>query len=796
MVNDLSTENQIKGVRRPECANCYLTTEIESNNESGLSEQPPQRTEVTLPRETLDAFGEDELRARVFYEKYALRDESGKQVETVPKQLWRRVASELASVEVNESKKGEWTDKFYWLLDDFKFVPGGRIMFGAGQSRRSTLLNCYFFKIREDSIEAIFDWCKEAARTYSFGGGVGTDISVLRPRGTPVNNSAIVSSGSVSFMELLSTTTGTIGQAGRRGALMITLRVDHPDIFDFINVKKDLKKVNYANISVKVTDEFMEAVESDGEFTLRFKNEKASMEKKVRAREVWNSLVKAAWQSDEPGLIFWDTIKRDSTTEYNGMAVEGVNPCSEQTLENYGCCCLGSINLSAFVKDSFTDRASVDWAGLTKAAQYATRFLDNVLDYNADKHPLPQQKKASLWSRRVGVGTTGLGDMLIKLGRKYDEEPTVEFVDKLFERITNVIYDYSAELAKEKGPAPAFEAEKHLAQPFVKRLDAGVRDKIRAQGIRNSALTTVPPVGSGSIFVGSSSGVEPVFALYYTRRSKSLSEGEFKVWHPLVKEYMRVFRVTDEDTLPGYFVTAHQIKPEMRVRMQAAIQKHIDTAISSTVNLPQETSTEEVEKVYFLAWKLGCKGITIYREGSREGILETTNVDKKEAGAAPREEPRQEAAGAFERPKVMVGRTLKLKLPQGGLYVTANSDEVGTLKEVFVTLGKLGGDEKADAEAIGRLISLYLKHGGEIQSVVNMLKGIRGKYVSWDEGVQLLSIPDAVAKALEVLTAGKVKKEAATPLTQGGTCPDCHENALIFEGGCYKCTSCGYSKCE
>lgn len=770
-----------------------MTTEIESNKRSGVTEQSSRQREVVLPTETLEAFGGDELRARVFYEKYALRDESGKQVETVPKQLWKRVASELASVESNE-KKGEWTDKFYWLLDDFKFVPGGRIMFGAGQPRRSTLLNCYFFKIREDSIEAIFDWCKEAARTYSFGGGVGTDISVLRPRGTPVNNSAIVSSGSVSFMELLSTTTGTIGQAGRRGALMITLRVDHPDIFDFINVKRDLKKVNYANISVKITDEFMEAVEKDGDFTLRFKNEKVSTEKKVRARDVWNSLVKAAWQSDEPGLIFWDTIKRDSTTEYNGMAVEGVNPCSEQTLENYGCCCLGSINLSAFVKDSFTDRASIDWAGLTKAAQYATRFLDNVLDYNADKHPLPQQKKASLWSRRVGVGTTGLGDMLIKLGRKYDEESTVEFVDGLFQKMTNIVYDYSAELAKEKGPAPAFDAEKHLAQPFVKRLDSSVREKIRAQGIRNSALTTVPPVGSGSIFVGSSSGVEPVFALFYTRRSKSLSEGEFKVWHPLVKEYMRVFRVTDENALPDYFVTAHQIQPEMRVKMQAAIQKHIDTAISSTVNLPQDISTEEVEKIYFLAWKLGCKGITIYREGSREGILETTNVEKKEVAA--RDEPRMETGAGFERPKVMVGRTLKLKLPQGGLYVTANSDEVGTLKEVFVTLGKLGGDEKADAEAIGRLISLYLQHGGEIQSVVNMLKGIRGKYVSWDEGVQLLSIPDAVAKALEVLTAGKVKKEAATPLTQGGTCPDCHENALIFEAGCYKCTSCGYSKCE
>lgn len=773
-----------------------MTTEIE-NSRGGVAEQSLRKTaEVALPKDTLEAFGGDELRARVFYEKYALRDESGKQVETVPRQLWLRVARELASVELNEAKRSEWTDKFYWLLDEFKFVPGGRIMFGAGQSRRSTLLNCYFFKIKEDSIEGIFDWCKEAARTYSLGGGVGTDISVLRPKGSSVNNSAIISSGSVSFMELLSTTTGTIGQAGRRGALMITLRVDHPDILDFINVKKDLKKVNYANISVKITDEFMKAVEADGKFTLRFHNEKAKVEREVSAREVWNQLVKAAWQSDEPGLIFWDTVKRDSTTEYNGMAVEGVNPCSEQTLENYGCCCLGSINLSAFVNEAFTDRASIDWGGLTKAAQYATRFLDNVLDYNADKHPLPQQRKASLWSRRVGVGTTGLGDMLIKLGMKYDEEGTIEFVDKLFERITNIIYDYSTDLSKEKGPAPAFEAKKHLAQPFVKRLDSKVRDKIKSQGIRNSALTTVPPVGSGSIFVGSSSGVEPVFALYYTRRSKSLSEGEFKVWHPLVKEYMRVFRVTDENALPSYFVTAHQIKPEMRVKMQAAIQKHIDTAISSTVNLPQDISTDEVENIYLLAWKLGCKGITVYREGSREGILETANLEKKKEEGAVRVEPTIEASASFERPKVMTGRTLKLKLPQGGLYVTANSDEGGKLKEVFVTLGKLGGDEKADAEAIGRLISLYLQHGGDIASVVRMLKGIRGKYVAWEEGVQLLSIPDAVAKALEVLTAGKVKKESATPLVQGGTCPDCNENAIIFESGCYKCTNCGYSKCE
>ena len=288
-------------------------------------------------------------------------------------------------------------------------MPGGRILFGAGQPRRATLLNCYFFKIKEDSIEAIFDWCKEAARTYSFGGGVGTDISVLRPRGSPVNNSAIYSTGSVSFMELLSTTTGTIGQAGRRGALMITIRVDHPDVLDFISVKKDLKKVNYANISIKMTDEFMKAVEDDTDFELRFKNERVDFRKTVKARTVWSQLVKAAWQSDEPGLLFWDTIKRDSTTEYNDMEVQGVNPCSEQTLENYGCCCLGSVNLSYFVKDAFTERASIDWDGLVQASRYATRFLDNVLDYNAERHPLPQQKQASLWSRRIGVGTTGLG---------------------------------------------------------------------------------------------------------------------------------------------------------------------------------------------------------------------------------------------------------------------------------------------------------------------------------------------------------------------------------------------------
>jgi ribonucleoside-diphosphate reductase alpha chain len=751
--------------------------------------------EVKLPQETLATFGGDELRARVFYEKYALRDSAGRQIEKTSDEMWRRVARELASVETDDERRKEWTTRFYWLLQDWRFVPGGRILFGAGQPRKSTLLNCYFFGIKEDSIEAIFEWCKEAARTYSFGGGVGTDISILRPKGAPVNNAAIYSSGSVSFMELLSTTTGTIGQAGRRGALMITIKVDHPDVLDFINVKRDLKKVNYANISVKITDDFMNTVERDGDFTLHFENDKVEVNETVKAREVWKTLIRGAWESDEPGVLFWDTIKRESTTEYNGMEVQGVNPCSEQTLESYGCCCLGSVNLSAFVKEPFTDKASIDWEGLTRAAQYGVRFLDNVLDYNAERHPLLQQKKASLWSRRIGVGITGLGDMLIKLGLKYDEDSTIGFVDHLFERIKNVIYDYSTELAKEKGSFPAFDAHKHLSQPFIQRLDEKVKEKISSQGIRNAAITTIPPVGSGSILAGSSSGVEPVFALSYTRRSKSLSEGEFKVFHPLVKQFMETTRTSDDKLLPNYFVTAHQIKPEMRVKMQAAIQKHIDTAISSTVNLAQEITPEEVEKIYTLAWRMGCKGITIYREGSREGILETEKVAKKE-------EVPQRQTGAFDRPRAMEGRTLKLRLPQGGIYVTANLIG-GEPKEVFVTLGKSGGDEKADAEALGRLISLYLQHGGDVKNVISTLKGIKGKYVSWDDGVQLQSIPDAVAKALEILVMNQVVNESSTPQTagtredlRGATCPDCHESSLIFESGCYKCTNCGYSKCE
>lgn len=787
---------------------------------------------MDIPEETVDAFGGDELRARVFYEKYALRNEAGRIVENTPDEMWRRVAREIASPEKTQKLRKEWEEKFYWLLSNFRFIPGGRILFGAGQKRRATLLNCYFMPVKEDSIESIFEWCKEAARTYSFGGGVGTDISILRPKGSPVNNSAIYSTGAVSFMELMSTTTGTIGQAGRRGALMITIGVDHPDVLDFIDIKNDpaRTKVKFANISVRVTDEFMKAVEEDREFELRFENEKARIRKKIRARDLWEKLVKSAWASAEPGIIFWDAVKKGSPTEYNGMEIHGFNPCSEQALEDYGNCCLGNVNLSLFVKDEFTDRASIDWENLERALRFSVRFLDNVLDYNADKHPLKAQTEASQRSRRIGVGFTGFGDMLLKLNLKYDTSEAVQFTDKMFEYIKNIVYEASSDFASEKGGFPAFDLDIHLSRPFIKMLDGRVIEKIKKQGLRNACILTVPPVGSGSILAGTTSGIEPIFALSYYRRSKSLSQEEFKVYHPLVGEYMRRFGLHDETDLPPIFVTSHEIKPEMRVHMQAAIQKHIDSCISSTVNLPTDITLDEVERIYFLSWKLGCKSITVYREGSREGILVTEETwkkggDKKEvvtedegtqkptppisslrpsssgSGRTVDSEPDQTTVPEvkpLKRPPYLEGFTEVIKTGYGNLYVTVNTYE-GRPFEVFVQIGKSGYTTMADAEAIGRLASLALRSGISVKDVVEQLEGIGGASPVFSEGKLVMSIPDAIAAVLRkhfFVGGEKVKTKAKEIDINMERCPDCGSRSLAFEQGCVVCKSCGFSKCD
>lgn len=808
--------------------------------------KPKTSTGIVIPQETIDAFGGDDLRARVFYEKYALRDKSGNIIERTPQEMWERVAREISLPEKNKKLREEWKDKFYWLLSDFKFIPGGRIMFGAGQERRATLLNCYFMPIKEDSIEGIFEWCKEAARTYSFGGGVGTDISVLRPKGAPVNNSAVFSTGAVSFMDLLSTTTGTIGQAGRRGALMITIKVDHPDIIEFLDIKNDEErsKVQYANISVKVTDEFMKAVQDDTDFELKFENEKVSIKKKVRAREIWERLVKSAWESAEPGLIFWDAVKKYSPTEYNNMGVNGVNPCSEQALEDYGNCCLGNINLSMFVKDEFSENAHIDWENLEEAFRYSVRFLDNILDYNTKKHPLSFQTEASSLSRRIGVGFTGFGDMLAKLNIKYDTNEAVEFTDRMFGHIKNIVYEASTDLAAEKGSFPALDLDKHLAQPFLKTIDSNVIEKIKKQGLRNACILTVPPVGSGSVLAGTTSGIEPMFALSYYRRSKSLSQEEFKVFHPLVYDYLKQYNLRNEKDLPETFVTSHNIRPEMRVRMQAAIQKHIDSCISSTVNLPTDITLKEVENIYMLAWNMGCKGITVYREGSRQGILVTEDGAKNEKAKeekAKEQKAKNEVATStrdegietnhpnltesphpasikeispIKRPQKLEGFTEVIKTGYGNLYVTVNTYDDKPF-EVFVQIGKSGYTTMADAEATGRLVSLALRSGISVERVIEQLEGIGGSSPVFSEGKLVMSIPDAIATVLKkhfVERQGNAEKKTATELNmqpavsqsqpQRSTdlllesCPDCGDRALAFESGCVTCRSCGFSKCS
>lgn len=772
------------------------------------------RMTKTIPtaNETVEFFGGDELRIRCFLDKYALRDLSGKVVEKTPLEMWERVAREIASAEPDSKKRHEWEKKFYWLLEDFRFIPGGRIMFGAGQPRRATNLNCYVIPIKEDSIEGIFEWCKEAARTYSLGGGVGTDISILRPKGSPVNNSAIYSSGSVSFMDLFSTTTGTIGQSGRRGALMITISVDHPDVLDFIEIKNDpeRRKVQYANISVRVTDEFMRAVERDEDFVTRYENTVVGrFEKTVRAREIWEKLVKNAWASAEPGVIFWDNVKRDSTTEYNNMEVITTNPCSEIPLEAYGACCLGNLNLSKFVLESFTPNARVDWSNLEKALRYATRFLDNVLDYNADRHPLLAQREASLHSRRIGVGFTGFGDMLIRLGLKYDTEEAIAFTDQLFERIKHIVYDESTELAVEKGAFPAFDLEKHLRSAFIKRLHPATVEKIKANGLRNAALLTVPPVGSGSVLAGCTSGIEPIFSLSYVRKSKSLSKGEFAVSHPLVREYMEKTNLTNIKELPETFVTAHEIEPLMRVRMQATIQKHIDHALSSTVNLPKDISPQAVGDIYLEAWKAGCKGITVYREGSREGILLTTEEAKTQKES---EKPARASLVPRPRPRVAKGKTYRMKTELGTVFITVNEDEEGIF-EVFVQgLGKSGTSTAAFTEAIGRLISLALRSGVKPSAIIDQMNLIRGsRPVVQEDGTVVFSVPDAIAKAIgEYLKGGEqltllAEVKPKPPQATGANghdakrdvelCPSCG-GVLMFTNGCYICSDCGFSECD
>ncbi|MFN2432897.1 MAG: adenosylcobalamin-dependent ribonucleoside-diphosphate reductase [Gemmatimonadota bacterium] len=697
-------------------------------------------------------YGTGDLAADVLRSKYLAPGETG------PFHVWDRVARAVASV---EDDPDFWYERFFELLYDFRFVPGGRVMHGAGRDdtiRRPTLSNCYVIPIEEDSLEGIYRCIYESAMVYRTGGGVGTDLSILRPAGAPVNATVQGSPGATSFMNLFSESTNTVSQAGRRGALMLTIRVDHPDVEAFIKIKNDRsrKKVQYANVSVLITHEFMDAVKHDKAFDLRWGGRTF---RTVRARELWNTIIENAHASAEPGIIFWDTMCEYHNVEY-AHPITSTNPCAEQPLASYTACNLGSLNLSRFVDES----GEFETETFVAACRIATRFLDDVIEYNMPNHALEKIRDAVAADRRVGLGLTGLGDALVKMGIKYDTEEALGKVDEIMRTLCYTAYAASVELAKEKGPFPLFRWAGEDGSPsggiagskFIQGLPEALQAAIREHGLRNSTVITVPPVGTGSIVAQSSSGIEPIFCTSYKRRVKN-PDGEtfteYKVFHPLVKELFG-----DDEELPEHVVTAHQIDPYFRVRMQGVIQKYVDSSISSTVNLAEDVSVETVADIYITAYESGLKGITVYREGSREGILQTEKksppaIEKAAAEAVVSAERQAEGTPGTGllpryRPAVTSGMTERIRTGEGNLYVTINEDEKG-LCEVFTSIGKAGGNAAAQSEAISRLISLCLRAGVDAQEIVKQLKGICGPNPVWDSGTLVLSAPDAIGKALE-----------------------------------------------
>ena len=773
-----------------------------------------QDATVDLEHYHIDTYYDgDTLGADVLKNKYLAPWESH------PYELWQRQAKALASVEKTKKLQKHWEKKFYSILEDFKFTPGGRIMHGAGREDITTTLNnCYVVGIKDDSINSIYKTIQEEARTYKFGGGCGHDLSILRPSGAEINGTGGESCGPVGFMNLFSENTNTIAQHGRRGANMQTLRIDHPDIEKFISIKSDdINMVKYSNISVLLTHEFMDAVEKDSDFDLKYENKVYST---VKAKELWEKIIDCAHSSAEPGLLFWDTMTDYHNAEYCSPLVS-TNPCAEQPLPDGGCCNLGSVNLERYVdeKGNFMIEEFKDTVGI------ATRFLDNVIDYNLDRHALDTQKENAQNDRRVGLGILGLGDMLVRMGIKYDSEDALQTIDQVMKIFCDTAYETSSDLAKEKGSFPYFKWNGYRKSKFVKNLPKNLRDKIKEDGIRNSTVLTVPPTGSGAIVARVTSGIEPIFATSYKRRVKK-NDGfgrefdEYKVYHPIIEKLFG-----DDENLPNHVVTAHDIDPYFRVKLQGVIQKYIDSSISSTVNLHQDIKKETVADIYMTAYKANLKGITVYREGSREGILITDDNKKGENNQNTASEAltSQDEKRPRIRPNETVGITRRMRTGEGQLYITINQDDNG-LCEVFTTIGKAGGNAAAQSEAISRLISLALRSGIDPNAIVKQLKGISGPNPTWEDGRLILSTPDAIGKALddylrEDNNSGQAldnnhesKKSPITMATSEevndldeqvtdftfkniSTCPDCG-SSVMHEAGCVTCPGCGFSKCE
>ena len=726
---------------------------------------------------------------------------------------------------VNNESFDEWLDRVSGkdpsvkkLIEEKKFLFGGRILAQRGvMTAKTSLSNCYVLPAPTDNIESIWDCAKQMARTYSYGGGCGTDLGKLAPRGASVNNAAKTTSGAVSFMDLFSITTGLIGQQGRRGALMLTMPITHPDIEEFVDIKKDLDRITKANISIRFNDNFFEAVKQNKDFTTSFTREATGekIEKKINAKKFFEHFAHNAWDMAEPGALFWDRIQNyNLCSDIPEYRLESTNPCAEEPLPPGGACLLGSLNLSEFVgSDKFI---KID--ELKEAICIAVRGLNTVLDEGIERHPLPLQRQMARDWRQIGLGIFGLADMLIKMEVRYDSDEAIELCSCLAHIIAETAIMESNRLAIEYGAFPKCDNEAICNSEFIQNLELnpGKRESILTYGLRNSAILTIAPTGSLSTMFGVSGGIEPIFSNSYTRKTESLN-GQYtyyKVYTPVVEQYMREHGVKEEAELPPYFVTAHDIDPLLRVKMQATWQECIDASISSTVNLKHDATPSDVFNVYLKAWELGCKGVTVYRDGcARTGILTTDNKNPEES---PRPVKKLQRGDIIKCSDDMIGKKRKLMTGCGSLHCEAFFDpETGDLMETFFSKGSTGGCNSFMV-GLSRMISLAARSGCDFDSIIDQLNScitcpsyaVR-KAVNKDTSPGNCC-PAAIGKALkemhdemlseigEVVTELQVttKPEAKDkPIVQSkDKCPECGE-PLEHVGGCATCPNCGWSRC-
>ena len=742
--------------------------------------------------------------------KYRLKTADGTPIDLTVEDSWRRVARALAAVETDPS---QWEQPFYETLQDFRFLPAGRILSGAGADRRVTLFNCFVMGDIADDLGSIFDHLREAALTMQQGGGIGYDFSTLRPKGAPVKGVGADASGPLSFMDVWDAMCRTIMSAGaRRGAMMATMRCDHPDIEDFIAAKRQAGRLRNFNLSVLATDPFMAAVDADAEWPLVFDGR---VYRTVQARALFDAITRATYDYAEPGVIFIDRINARNNLAYC-ETIHSTNPCGEQPLPPYGACLLGSINLARLVRSPFTPDALLDGAELADLVTVAIRMMDNTID--ASGFPLEAQRQEAMAKRRIGLGMTGLADALMMVGLRYGSHEAAERAGEWSRQISHAAYTTSARLAQEKGAFPLFDRDAYLAGETVREMDEDVRAEIAEHGIRNALLTSVAPTGTISLVADNvSSGVEPVFALAYTR--KVLQPDGTRTEEEVSDYALRRFRTQfgDNAPLPDHFVTAQDLTPAEHVRMQAAVQRHVDSAISKTVNVPEDISFEAFQAVYLDAYRSGCKGCTTYRPNAITGsVLEVKPAEPAPAIAAEAVPP--PGAGTTDlmvRPDKVIGATYKLRWPDSehAMYVTVNDVELDGVRrpfEVFVNSKNL--EHYAWVVALTRMISAVFRRGGEVAFVAEELKQVfdpRGG--QWSNGRYVPSLVAAIGEVLErhmretgflapaeppAIEAKMTAKSIATNGQFGPLCPKCSQPGLVREAGCLSCVHCGWSKCS